>query len=65
MYSEELNKIVLYTNVTRTIKSERRWAEHVALTEEIRNLHKILIGKSRNLQGADRLLGKHRPITQE
>ena len=46
LYNEELNDLYSSPNIVRVIKSRRmKWAGHVALMEEGRGMHKVLVGK--------------------
>ena len=46
LHDEELNYLYSSHNIVRVIKSRRmRWAGHVALIEEERGVHKVLVGK--------------------
>jgi hypothetical protein len=46
VHSEELHSLYSSPDAVRTIKSRRmRWAGQKALTEEARNVYKILVGK--------------------
>jgi hypothetical protein len=56
-HSEELNILYSSSNIIRQIKSRRmRWAGHVALMEEERNVYRVMMGK---LEGK-RPLGRQR-----
>ena len=47
LHNEELNDLYSSHNIVRVIKSRRmRWAGHVARMEEVRGVHKVLVGKS-------------------
>ena len=46
LHNEELNDLYSSPNIVRVIKSRRmRWAGYVALMEEGRGVHKVLLGK--------------------
>ena len=46
LHNEELNSLYSSPNIVWVIKSRRmRWAGHVALMEEGRGVHKVLVGK--------------------
>ena len=46
LHNEELNVLYSSPNIVRVIKSRRMsWAEHVALMEEGRGVHRVLVGK--------------------
>ena len=46
LHTEELNDLYPSPSTVRVIKSRRmRWARHVALVEEGRDVHKVLVGK--------------------
>jgi len=46
LHNEELRNLYSSPNIVRVIKWRRvRWAGHVAHTEEMRNVYKILVGK--------------------
>ena len=46
LHNEELNSLYSSPNIVRVIKSGRmRWAGHVARMEEVRGVHKVLVGK--------------------
>ena len=45
LHNEELNDLYCSLNIVRVIESRRmRWAWHVALMEERRYVHKVLVG---------------------
>jgi hypothetical protein len=47
LHNEELHNMYASPNVIRMIKSRRmRWTEHVAHIGEMRNVYKILVGKT-------------------
>jgi hypothetical protein len=57
LHNEELNNLYASLNIIRVIKSKRMgWTGHVALMGSMRNVYKILVGKS----GRKRPLGRHR-----
>ena len=46
LHNEELNDLYSSPKIARVIKSRRmRWAGHVARMEEVRGVHKVLVGK--------------------
>ena len=46
LHIEELNDLYSSPNIVPVIKSRRmRWAGHVARMEEVRGVHKVLVGK--------------------
>jgi hypothetical protein len=46
LHSDNLHNLYLSTDIIRQIKSRRmRWAGHVALMVEERNLYKVFVGK--------------------
>ena len=46
LHNEELNDLYCSPNIVRVIKSRRmRWAGNVARMEEVRGVHKVLVGK--------------------
>ena len=45
LHNEELNDLYFSSNVVWLIKSRRmRWAGHVACIEEVRGVHRVLVG---------------------
>jgi hypothetical protein len=58
VHNEELNDLYSSPNIARVIKSGRkRWAGHVAPTEEWRGVYRVLVGKPEG----KRPLGRLRP----
>ena len=48
LHNEELNDLYSSPNIVRVIKSTRMtWAGHVARMDEGRDVHKVLVGKTR------------------
>jgi hypothetical protein len=46
LHNEELNDLYSLPNIVRVLKSRRmRWAGHVAHMEEVRGMHRVLVGK--------------------
>ena len=46
LHNEELNDLYSLHNIVRVVKSRRmRWVGHVALMEENRGVHRVLVGK--------------------
>ena len=56
LHNEELNDLYFSPNIVWVIKSRRkRWAGHVARTEEGRGVHKVLVGKTEGKRPLGRL----------
>jgi hypothetical protein len=56
LHDEELHNLYTSTNIIRLIKSRRmRWAGHIASTGKMRNVYKIVVGKSEGKRPLGRL----------
>jgi hypothetical protein len=62
LHNEELHNVYSSPNIIVVIKSRwMRWARHAACTSEMRNMYKILVGKSEG----KRPFGRHRRIWKD
>ena len=51
LHNEELNDLYFLPNIVRVVKSRRmRWAGHVARMGEGRGVHRVLVGKSKEMR---------------
>jgi hypothetical protein len=45
LHNEELHNLYVSLNIIGVVKLRRRWVGHIALTREMRNTYRILVGK--------------------